>query len=83
MEIVYDRLWLDAEKLLEMGHAILERAQGLVIFLNCRLVMYYSYQSDLGDGWEDPEVHKDPPEKRQAALRMGVNLFTYAVTAVR
>jgi hypothetical protein len=58
-------------------------AQGLGIFVNGRLVVYYSYQSDLGDGWEDPEVHKDPPEKRQAALHMGVNLFTYAVTALR
>jgi hypothetical protein len=58
-------------------------AQGLGIFVNGRLVVYYSYQSDLGDGWEDPEVHKDPPDKRQAALHMGVNLFTYAVTALR
>ncbi|MBI4420452.1 MAG: DUF4159 domain-containing protein [Gemmatimonadetes bacterium] len=58
-------------------------AQGLGIFLNGRLAVYYSYQTDLGDGWEDPEVHKDPPDKRQAALRMGVNLFTYAVTAAR
>ena len=58
-------------------------AQGLGIFVNGRLAVYYSYQSDLGDGWEDPDVHKDPPEKRQAALRMGVNLFTYAVTAMR
>jgi len=58
-------------------------AQGLGIFLNDRLVVYYSYQSDLGDGWEDPDVHKDPPEKREAALRMGVNLFTYSVTAAR
>jgi len=54
-------------------------AQGFGIFLDGRLVLYYSYQSDLGDGWEDPEVHKDPPEKREAALRMGVNLFAYAV----
>ena len=54
-------------------------AQGFGIFLDGRLVVYYSYQSDLGDGWEDPEVHKDPPEKREAALRMGVNLFSYAV----
>jgi hypothetical protein len=54
-------------------------AQGFGIFLDGRLVIYYSYQSDLGDGWEDPEVHKDPPEKREAALRMGVNLFSYAV----
>jgi hypothetical protein len=54
-------------------------AQGFGIFLNGRLTVYYSYQSDLGDGWEDPEVHHDPPEKHEAALRMGVNLFAYAV----
>ena len=54
-------------------------AQGLGIFLDGRLVVYYSYQSDLGDGWEDPQVHNDPSDKREAALRMGVNLFAYAV----
>ncbi|MFL5448506.1 MAG: DUF4159 domain-containing protein [Gemmatimonadales bacterium] len=54
-------------------------AQGFGIFLDGRLVVYYSYQSDLGDGWEDPEVHHDPPQKRESALRMGVNLFAYAV----
>ena len=54
-------------------------AQGLGIFLDGRLVVFYSHETDLGDGWEDPEVHKDPPEKREAALRMGVNLFAYAV----
>jgi len=54
-------------------------AQGLGLYLNGRLVVYYSYQSDLGDGWEDPEVHKDPAEKHESALRMGVNLYAYAV----
>ncbi len=54
-------------------------AQGFGIFEEGRLVLYYSYQSDLGDGWEDPDVHHDPPEKHEAALRMGVNLFLYAV----
>ena len=54
-------------------------AQGFGIFLDGRLAVYYSYQSDLGDGWEDPQVHDDSPAKREAALRMGVNLFTYAV----
>jgi len=54
-------------------------AQGFGIFLDGRLAVYYSYQSDLGDGWEDFEVHRDPPEKHEAALRMGVNLFAYAV----
>jgi hypothetical protein len=55
-------------------------ARGLGIFLGKRLVLFYDYSSDLGNGWEDPEVHKDPPETREAALRMGVNLFMYAVT---
>lgn len=54
-------------------------AQGLGIFLDGRLAIFYSFETDLGDGWEDPEVHKDPPEKREAALRLGVNLFAYAV----
>ena len=54
-------------------------AQGFGIFLDGRLAVYYSYQTDLGDGWEDPEVHRDPPEKHESALRMGVNLFAYAV----
>ena len=53
-------------------------AQGFGIFLEGRLVVFYSYQSDLGDGWEDPQVHHDTPEKREAALKMGVNLFAYA-----
>jgi len=54
-------------------------AQGLGIFLDGRLAVYYSYQTDLGDGWEDPDVHRDPPDRREAALRMGVNLFVFAV----
>ena len=57
-------------------------AQGFGIFLGGRLVVYYSYETDLGDGWEDPEVHQDPPERREAALKMGVNLFAYAVSGV-
>ena len=56
-------------------------AQGLGIFVDGRLVLYYSYQSDLGDGWEDPAVHGDSPELREQAIRMGVNLFLYALTA--
>lgn len=59
-----------------------KRAQGFGVFLGTRLAVFYSYESDLGDGWEDPDVHDDPADVREAALRMGVNLFTYAVTAV-
>lgn len=58
-------------------------ARGLGISLGGRLAVYYSWQSDLGDGWEDPDVHGDPAPLREAALHMGVNLFTYAVTAAR
>ena len=41
--------------------------------------MFYSFESDLGDGWEDESVHEDPPETREQALRMGINLFLYAL----
>ena len=58
-------------------------AQGFGIFLDQRLAVYYSYESDLGDGWEDPEVHADPEDTREAALRMGVNLFVYATVATQ
>ena len=57
-------------------------ARGLGIFVGGRLAVYYSYQADFGDGWEDPEVHHDPEPVREQALRMGVNLFVYAVSAV-
>ncbi len=55
-------------------------AQGFGIFLEERLVVFYTYECDLGDGWEDPAVHNDPPEKREAALRMGINIIVYALT---
>jgi len=54
--------------------------QGLGIFHKGRLVVFYTYECDLGDGWEDPEVHNDPPEKRLAALQMGANIVMYALT---
>jgi len=45
-----------------------------------RIMVIYSYESDLGDGWEDEEVHNDPPELRAAALQMGVNIIYFALT---
>lgn len=53
--------------------------QGFGIFIDNRLAVFYSFESDLGDGWEPKEVHSVPDEKRLAALRMGVNLLTYAM----
>ena len=53
--------------------------QALAIFEGGRLVVFYSYESDLGDGWEDAGVHGDPEPVRRAALEMGVNLYLYVV----
>lgn len=59
-------------------------AQGLGVFREGRLVVFYSYESDLGNGWEDAETHDNPPELREQALRMGTNLFVYSLSqAVR
>ncbi len=54
--------------------------QGFGIFINGRLAVYYTYESNPSDGWVDPEVHKDPPEKREEALKFGVNLVLWALT---
>jgi hypothetical protein len=55
-------------------------ARGYAILDGDRVVVYYDVECDIGDGWEDPQVHKDPPEKRLAALRMGTNIAVYALT---
>ncbi|MBC8466039.1 DUF4159 domain-containing protein [bacterium] len=52
-------------------------AQGLGLFNEGKMVVFYTYQADLGDGWEDPDVHEDPAEKRLAALRMGTNIVVW------
>ncbi len=54
--------------------------KGFGLIYKGRVVCFYSYECDLGDGWEDPEVHNDSPEKRQAALQMGANLIQYVFT---
>lgn len=56
-------------------------AKGFGIEIEGRIALFYSYESDLGDGWEDPEVHNDPEEVRLKALKMGANLVQYAFTA--
>ena len=53
------------------------QAKGYGLIYKGRLVCFYSFDTDLGDGWEDPEVHNDPPEKRQQALQMGANIIQY------
>ncbi len=57
-----------------------KRPQLLGLFIEDRLVVVYSYESDLGDGWEDPDVHQVAPDKRLSALRMGANIVVWALT---
>ena len=57
-----------------------ERPQAFALFHEGRIVLLFTYESDLGDGWESPEVHNDPPEVRKKALDMGANIIKYVFT---
>ena len=54
-----------------------KRPQAFGIFVENKLVLLYTYECDLGDGWEDAEVHNDPKEVREKALKMGANILNY------
>jgi hypothetical protein len=54
-----------------------KRPQAFGIFIENRLVLLYTYECDLGDGWEDPEVHNDPVSVREKALKMGANIVNF------
>ena len=54
--------------------------QGLGLFEKDRLIVFYSYESDLGDGWEDSNVHNNPFEIREPALKMGINIIWFSLT---
>ncbi len=54
-----------------------KRPQAFGIFVDGRMVLLYTFQTDLGDGWEDPEVHNDLAEVRLKALKMGANILNY------
>ncbi|HZW62274.1 MAG TPA: DUF4159 domain-containing protein [Flavobacteriaceae bacterium] len=55
-----------------------KRPQAFGITIEGRLVLLFTYESDLGDGWENPEVHNDPEDVRLKALQMGANIIKYA-----
>lgn len=55
-----------------------KKPQALGVFHENRLVLLFTFECDLGDGWEDPEVHNDPPTVREKALKMGANIVKYA-----
>ncbi|AUS06574.1 DUF4159 domain-containing protein [Pseudotamlana carrageenivorans] len=54
-----------------------QRPQAFGLFQDDRLILLFTYESDLGDGWEDEEVHNDPLEVREKALKMGANIIKY------
>jgi hypothetical protein len=54
--------------------------QGYGVFDGERLMIFYTYETDIGCGLEDADVHNDPPEKREQAIRMGINILYYALT---
>ena len=56
-------------------------SQGFGLIYKGRLVCFYSFECDLGNGWESQSVYNDPEEKRQQALKMGANLIIYALTS--
>lgn len=56
-----------------------EAPQGFGLFHEGRLVVFYTYETNISDGWESPEVHDTPEEKREEAFRMGTNILTYAL----
>jgi hypothetical protein len=55
-------------------------AQAFGLFHNGRLVVYYTYETNPSDGWADQDIHNDPEQKRQEALRFGANIILYALT---
>jgi hypothetical protein len=55
-------------------------AQGFGLYLKGRMALYYTYESNPGDGWADPEVHNDPEAKRIEALQFGTNIVLFALT---
>ena len=57
-----------------------KRPQALALFDNKKMIAIYTYESDLGDGWEDENVHGDSEEIRQLALKMGVNIVLYSLS---
>lgn len=59
-----------------------KRPQAFGIIVDGRLVCIYTYETDLSDGWEDPQVHGDSAEKRKQALQMGANILMYAFLGI-
>ena len=57
-----------------------KRPQAFALFHDNKIIAIYTYEADLGDGWEDPSVHQNPDSKRKEALKMGTNIILYSMT---
>ncbi len=77
---IYDQKYLFREGLPKIHEHDGRPPQGLGILHEGRLVIFYSFESDLGNGWEDQSVYNDPEEVRQQALKMGANIMQFALT---
>lgn len=77
---IYDQVYQFENGLPKIHEHDNEPPQGFGIFYEGRLVVFYSYESNLGDGWADAEIHNTPESLRQQALQMGANILVYALT---
>lgn len=76
---IYNQHFIFAEGLPKIHEHDGKPAQGFGLFWEGRMVCYYTYQTDLSDGWEDAEVHNNPENIRQKALRMGANIVEFVL----
>lgn len=77
---IYDQVYQFENGLPKIHEHDNQPPKGFGIFYEGRLVVFYSYESNLGDGWADAEIHNTPESLRQQALQMGTNILVYALT---
>ncbi|WP_339919516.1 DUF4159 domain-containing protein [uncultured Flavobacterium sp.] len=75
--IIFQKPYLFSSGLPKIHEHEGKRPQAYGIFIENRLVLLYTFECDLGDGWEDAEVHNDPVSVREKALKMGANIISY------
>jgi hypothetical protein len=75
--IIFQKPYLFSSGLPKIHEHEGKRPQAYGIFIENRLVLLYTFECDLGDGWEDAEVHNDPVAVREKALKMGANIISY------
>jgi hypothetical protein len=77
---IYNQTFKFSEGIPKIHEHDKKSAQGFGLFYQGRLVVFYDYETDLSDGWEDQIIHNNPKEVREKALKMGANIIEYAFT---